>query len=1413
MIVPIKSPYRPEGFCKKTVSFRAILSTSPGVFFCCLLLMLAGHQHAQAQHAYNEGILSDDYILDQWTIEDGLPVNSVQDILQSSDGYLWLATHDGLVRFDGRAFKLYTSAEYEELRSNRIFFIEEAADGSILIKSDGLNISRLKDNTITHLLSLDISISGNGSSNDFYKDHNSDVWIGGNDGLYVYREGTLQKAYPELVDFQILNILHHSDTELWFTSEQELGLYRIKDGVLKKIMSRGFRDSEFRLDVFDNKFWISSSQGLFRFSNEQLDKMYPEYDLDLFGVKGRSTSEMYLFDAYKGFLKIKDDKIESLPFEYEPDQGSFSAREKDGAIWIKSLYGVYKNEKIIYENIDAPLFRFEFDKEGNIWIGTNNNGLLRLKPKLFKTYSVEQGLPERSVYTLFQSRDSTIWVGTFGGGIAQIKNGILESGFTISGNVDNGHLKSFAETPDGRMLINTLEGGLEYFDPNTKIANHFDRNTELTTHTCYSLFYDSKNRLWAGFDPYTSKGLARFEDGVWEQISGKENVPFTIVRNILETPEGELWFATLGHGLIRFDGTQYYQYDVSHGLSSNLVRALHITQYEDGMVLWAGFEDVGLDRIPLTNGAPDFDSITNYQSKDGLFDNSVHIIIEDDNQRFWINSNRGISRVSRSELNAFHRGEISTLYSHGYTEDDGLLNREGNGGVYPSGVHAFDGYIWFPGQDGVVTFHPDSIVSNDFIPPVKIQDVRLTDGEVTLLDNEITLKPGDRDIEISYASLSFTDPEKNQYRYILEGYDDEWRNVGTRRTAYYTNLPSGSYTFRVQGSNNEGIWNTEGASFSVIVAPYFYETTLFYVLLLFLSGVLVLSIVQLRNQYFKRREEVLKHQVAIRTKELEKKSIKIESQAKKLQELDEAKSRFFTNITHELRTPLTLIMGPLKQLQNGKAGTGSTQRDMMLRNSKRLLQLIDQLLDITKLENKTVPINPEPVLIKPYIRKCVSLFTDTMERKEIGFTFTSLALSSEVYIDPEKMEKVVGNILGNALKFTPSGGQIFVELDETDTTFLIKIIDSGVGISEEELPNIFNRFFRASQSMEEGFGIGLSIAKELVDLHKGTIEVESKPGEGTTFIISLRKGKAHFGSNVEIAETIKMDELSEPSTLVTDHLFEEEIEAEAKNHGSLPLTHQEDRITILLVDDNPDILTYVGSILSEDYQVINARNGIEALNIVEQTPPDLIVADIMMPEMDGTELNRKLKECGIASSIPFVFLTAKTDKENRISRLNEGADFYLTKPFEADELNAVIRNLLSVRARLKKRLLKELKIPEILVDGDREMEDPFVQKLHEVLEEEYSNHAFSVDILQEKMYMSRSSLYRTMNEKTGMTTLRYVIQFRLKKAHQMLLFNQGSISEIAFACGFNSLSYFSRVFKEHFEESPSSYVRNLTSAR
>ncbi len=1341
--------------------------------------------------------LSGKYLLDHWTIEDGLPVNSVQDIMQSSDGYLWLATHDGLVRFDGIDFKLYSSADYGGLKSNRIHFIEEAADGSILIKTQGVHISRLKDGAITHLLSLDISISGNGRGSKFYKDSNGDVWVGGDTGMYIYRDGSLERALPELVNFQVLNILHVSESEIWFTSEEDFGLYRVRNGALTQILSRepGW---EYVFGLHNNTFWIGSFHGLYRFKDEKLDTLFSSENLKVIGLVVISDSEVFLEDADKGYFEVADGELS--PYTFVESKTNYSAPR------VLSKNTVVINNDKVLENPDISILDFERDREGNIWIGTFLNGLLKISPKLFKTYSIDEGLPGRAVYPLFQSRDSTIWVGTFGQGIAKIEDGKVEAGYILNQKINDGYLQSFGETEDGTLLVTTIGKGLQFLDKKTKVVKPYDAPENLSKEPIFSIFRDSKNRLWLGSNPYPAGGLYMQENGEWEQISGNKNVPFTAVRSMLETSSGQLWFATTGHGIIRFDGTKYHNYTTPDGLSSNTVRALHITQEESGDVLWVGYESKGIDRIELNNEVPDLTTITNYQTNDGLFDNSVHIILEDDQQRFWINSNRGIFRVSRSELNAFHKKEIETVYSHGYTEHDGLLNREGNGGVYPAGFIAYDGFIWFPTQDGVVSFHPDSIVGNTFIPPVDIQSINLSERNFPIFEDEIQLERGERDIEISYASLSFTDAHENQYRYILEGYDKEWRTVGTRRTAYYTNLASGTYTFRVQGSNNEGIWNTEGASLTVVVQPFFYETSAFYFLMMLLVASLLLGILQLRNRYFKKREQVLKEEVANRTKELEEEKEKTEQQAQQLLELDEVKSRFFTDITHELRTPLTLIMGPLEQLVNEEVDlnteNGKRQKEMMLRNSKRLLKLVDQLLDISKLESKNVPIKPEPILLIPFLRKTVALFTEAFEHKRIGLSVTSSALTNKICIDPEKIEKVIGNIIANAIKFTPEGGQITISLDETDRELSIKISDTGIGIKPEEVHKVFNRFYRTENATASGFGIGLSIAKEMVELHHGSIQVESQEGSGTTFYITLLKGHDHFikdGYN-GVCSKAAVESADQPELFIEDILIENQ-------EPTLPVNFSHDKTTVLIVDDHADMRFYISSILGDEYQIVEAKNGKEALDKINASPPDLIVADMMMPEMDGMELNKKLKENPITVAIPFVFLTAKTDKDTRISSIEEGADFFLTKPFDAKELRAIVKNLLCIRHGLRERISKEEKSESSFLNPDIKKLDPFTQKIYEVLEEEYSNQDLSVSLIQEKMFMSRSVLYRTINEKMGINTQQLVNKFRLEKAAQLLMNDEGNISEIAYACGFKSLSYFSKSFKDYFKKSPSEFVR------
>ncbi len=565
------------------------------------------------------------------------------------------------------------------------------------------------------------------------------------------------------------------------------------------------------------------------------------------------------------------------------------------------------------------------------------------------------------------------------------------------------------------------------------------------------------------------------------------------------------------------------------------------------------------------------------------------------------------------------------------------------------------------------------------------------------------------------------------------------------------------------------------------------------------------------NEQEKREELELK--IRSLKKELRKEREKSKAKSQQLRELDKLKSQFFADISHELRTPLTLILEPLERLFNSKLNMDcesvKEQKEMILRNSNRLLSLINQLLDVSRMESSKIPIRPELVQILPFLHRNIALYSEELKRKNIQLTLHSTALSSEVYIDPQNMDKVIGNLINNAMKFTPDKGKISILLDENDAEFIITVKDTGIGIDTEELANIFDRFYQVRDKEIkpiEGFGIGLSIAKEIIELHHGSIDVSSTPGEGTAFSIHLPKGKDHF-QDVEVNISPARTEV--PAQVPPSKNTQANVVSGEENELTLPVNYTQDQTTILIIEDNLDMRNYIKSLLVEQYQILEATNGIDAYKGVLESPPDLIIADIMMPKMDGIELNRKLKSNPDTSSIPLIFISGKTAKQSQISGIEEGADFYLTKPFDSKELIVSVQNLLTSRHRLRDKIIRDLNGYINLKKIKSDDPDPFIKLLNEVLEKEYSNPELSVHLIQEKMFMSRSSLYRMMNEKTGLNTQQFVNQFRLEKAKEMLLNEKASISEIAYACGFNSLSYFSRTFKDRFGKSPSEFSKSF----
>jgi len=738
---------------------------------------------------------------------------------------------------------------------------------------------------------------------------------------------------------------------------------------------------------------------------------------------------------------------------------------------------------------------------------------------------------------------------------------------------------------------------------------------------------------------------------------------------------------------------------------------------------------------------------------------------------------------------------LSTGSFKNYTKQDGLPE------FITSVSFCFkskDGRMFINTSEGQVVFHPDNLKDDPITPLVVLSNIELFNrpGEKLIYKGflseikEIILPYNHNDIRFDFVGLHFSSPENNRYKYILENFDNNWSDAGNQRYATYTNLDPGEYIFKVTASNKDGIWNETGTSIAVIIKPPWWQTTWAYlVYLIIVAGFLYLIWkTQLRRLRIKHEFELSKFE------------------AQKLYEVDEIKSRFFANISHEFRTPLTLILGPSKDLME-KINDEEIKRvlGMINRNAKKLLALVNQLLDVSKLESGSMKLETEPQNIVPLIKNILFTFSSFAERKgiKIKFTFTDNEIIS--YIDSDKIEKIITNILSNAFKFTPEGGNVEVNISKDAKFVNIIISDTGIGIPEEKLSKIFDRFFQVDGSHTrdyEGTGLGLSLTKELIELHKGTIEVESTAGKGSVFMIRIPLGKAHLKPE-EIIEKRKGSKLAVNSTK-----FDSLLELDEKNYDELKseFSEKDSLPQLLIVEDNSDVRKYVKEILKNNYSTIEAVDGEDAWTKSTMHIPDLIISDIMMPRMNGFELCAKLKNDERTSHIPVILLTAKATLQDKIEGFETGADEYLMKPFEPQELKARIKNLIEQRKRLHKYFQKE-GILDVSQTSITSTDKKFLQKVYEIINENLSDAEFTNEMFAEKLAVSRSLLYKKLTSLTGESPRELIKRIRLYKAAELIVSRFGNLSEVAYEVGFENPAYFSEAFKKQFGVTPSHYKK------
>lgn len=1330
------------------------------------------------------------------TMEDGLPENAIRGILQDRFGYLWLATQNGLVRYDGYEMRVYSWERDNPISVNHrwIRSMFEDKRGTLWIGTEiGLNRFDWKsEGFYRYLDSIFVRT--------IYEDFNGNFWIGAdNIGLLLFDRTTEKIKIYEVNERNniIYSILESNDgSNLYIGTDAGLFTLDINNRNIKSLSQHTLIQNSPTYSLFkssNGSIWVGSENGLTCLDSETVS------------------------DAYS----LKSD----LPIRH-------IIEDDEGFIWCyagSQLYASTGNKLIIldtrskkYKRINSDIvMSLMKDRTGIIWIGAGWANLKKWDKNKwkFKSYKNEidnkNSLSSNHVRAVLTDTSNILWIGTLKGLDKFDRNTGVYKHYSFK----NDEITALHKENQGMLWIGTNSSGLVKFNPTNESVRYFMHNkndtTSISANGIQAIYTSSYGELWVG-TWYDGVNRMEEETGKFRRYSanGMGGLADNQVFYINEDSERNLWVTTSNGGLNKYDRNLDI-FSSSDCFRKDFQNTSVIYAFEDSkMNFWVGTYFSGLHLFDKRNGI----SIKNFSTQEGLPNNCTVGIFEDNSGNLWTKTFNGVVKLNPES------GSIKTYYVA-----DGLPS-DLTGFFYPH--QGSTGEIFMGGFNGLYYFHPDSIKYDPIPPKVIISNLSLFNRENEILNydgfiseiKEINLPHNHNDLRFDFVALHFGEPSKNKYKYILENFDEDWVDAGTQRNATYTNLSPGEYIFRVIACNRDGIWNEEGALLKLIISPPFWATWWAYSLYIIFFGSILFGIRRYEMNRVNLKNRVKLDEVKLKEKE----------------ETDKMKSRFFANISHEFRTPLTLILGPSEKIINEElTDDAKKQAGIIRRNAQSLLGLVNQLLDLSKLEAGKLKLQASKFNIVPFVKGITMSFESLAERKGIQLKFISEKEEIDLYFDRDKMAKILTNLLSNAFKFTEQDEEIRVSLTlvpsplskgllleegrgmsggQGEGKVQITVTDTGIGISEEELPKLFDRFYQvdSSQTREhEGTGIGLALTKELVELHKGTIKVKSKVREGSEFTVMLPVGREHLKDDeiVEVSEENANVILSGAKNLSLASLEDSvsHFDNLPTGQAGLSVTKETDasdeKTIILVVEDNSDVRAYIKDSLGNNFQIEEAMNGEIGVEKAKEIIPDLIISDIMMPKMDGNELTRRIKNDEITSHIPVILLTAKSEQESKLEGLETGADDYLTKPFDTKELQVRIKNLINTRKKLQKKFSSGNYIEKADKKKLSSLDEKFMNKVNEVIENHYYEESFSIEEFNDEIGMGDTQIYRKLKALTGKSPSRYIRSLRLAKARKMILNKDGNINEIAYSVGFSSPQYFARCFKEEFGYPPSKQIQ------
>ncbi|SEJ36203.1 Signal transduction histidine kinase [Dyadobacter sp. SG02] len=1359
-------------------------------------------------------------IIESVSMPPGIDPHEIADIRQDTRGYLWLATGSGLLRYDGYNWTVYQHdpKNANSLAGDQVRSICPTRDGLIWIGGWSAGLDRLDPETgkITHyqvVKSKEYKYEDNAISA-LLEDRLGNLWVGTVGGLYLFDKPTSRfipfksvAKNPKTISHpQVATIFEDKEGTIWVGTGDQGGMKPMEGGLnrldrktstfTRYLHNPGDPNSLIENRIFaifeDSRgtFWVGTGgDGLHTFNRKT----------------GKFTRHSFQ-EAHPGRL--------SRPFPKEKNLRSFSTT------------GI----RFILE-----------DPARGIWIGTLDAGANRYDPKsgLVTWYkAVESGMPDFNLLSACRTRDGTLWMGTIPGHLIKIttKESPISEVKTRSG------VHFFEEDSTGTLWIGSIAGLLtgDFVSKNAAewLAKAAKQTSLMSDHVT-RLNRDRQGNRWIST---WNNGLYRYEPPAGGHSKGKFTHYLHDSTNVSSISPGEAagyyqdragtnWVLTAG-GLDKLDTRSgkfvHYRHDAhdSTSISNNYVLA--VLEDHTGS-FWVGTNSGGLNLMDRKMGkfrhflpwaivtqliedaagtlwVASTAGLHYYDRKRGIFvafnDPGtgkslpfVKALIEDNHKNLWLAVTNGIGAISANRRSFRLFG---TNYGISPGEDFFF------GGSYKR----LDGSIYFGSMDRYFHFHPQELLKHRPIAPLlHFAAFRVHNRVIRPASGSLGLAHHQNVFSIDFAAIDFRHPELHLYTYKLEGYDLEWHPISAVRTADYSNVPPGSYKFRVRAANSDGIWVEK--SMSVLISPPWWRTGWAYIMYaLMLAGL-----------FFGGWQVLL-------LRERAKNALKIrEIKAQQLLEMDRLKSDFFTNVTHEFRTPLTLILSPLEYWLSNMAENDpyAPQFRSMLRNGKSLLHLVNQLLDLSRLEAGKMPLDTQPGDLIHFVNRVAGSFHSLAERRRIQFQVATPEGSLWLQFDADKLEKVLNNLLSNAFKFTQDNGQILVSLQLSPVSEIqqkssdkptiwaeIKIKDNGTGISADQLERIFYRFYQIDHSVgrdHEGSGIGLALTRDLVELHHGTIKVSSTPGLGSEFVVLLPLEMLHSAQTGQLNTVPVIAKNSQFHENIEVSISEKIIQESSDLSPGIPL--------VLVIEDHTDLRDFIKRSLTEHgiYRVIEAVNGAEGYRLAQEQIPDLIISDIMMPsqagiKMDGLDVCQRLKSDQNTSHIPVILLTAKTSVENKLQGLGTGADDYLTKPFEVRELLIRVGNLIEGRRQLKERYTREIILQPASI-AISSVDEQFLSRAMAIIEQYMSDENFNVETFGKEIGMSRMQLYRKLQALTGHSPSDFMRTIRLQRAAQLLSSNAGTVSQIADQVGFASHSYFSKCFQEQFGKTPSAFVAEL----